>query len=119
MSDFETIKITDIKPAIYNPRTITDENFDKLKQSLNQYGLVDPIVINLKNENTIIGGHGWDRIKDKKEPIVFFKHTGKSKGLDENEVYEEKRTFYKDIVANTGDNAYGDAYSVRDDNMKY
>ena len=26
---------------------------------------------------------------------------------------------YKDIVANTGDNAYGDAYSVRDDNMKY
>lgn len=57
MSDFETIKITDIKPATYNPRTITDENFDKLKQSLNQYGLVDPIVINLKNENTIIGGH--------------------------------------------------------------
>lgn len=57
MSNFETIKITDIKPATYNPRTITDENFDKLKQSLNQYGLVDPIVINLKNENTIIGGH--------------------------------------------------------------
>ena len=57
MSDFETIKITDIKPATYNPRTITDENFNKLKQSLNQYGLVDPIVINLKNENTIIGGH--------------------------------------------------------------
>ena len=57
MSDFETIKITDIKTATYNPRTITDENFNKLKQSLNQYGLVDPIVINLKNENTIIGGH--------------------------------------------------------------
>ena len=57
MSDFETIKITDIKPSIYNPRTIDDENFQKLKQSLNQYGLVDPIVINLKNDNTIIGGH--------------------------------------------------------------
>lgn len=65
------------------------------------------------------GEHGWDRSKDKKEPIVFFKHTGKSKRLDENEMYEEKRKFYKDIVANTGDNAYGDAYSVRDDNMKY
>lgn len=57
MSNFETIKITDIKPATYNPRTIDDENFAKLKTSLHQFGLVDPIVINLKNQNTIIGGH--------------------------------------------------------------
>ena len=55
--NFETIKITDLKPADYNPRIINDDNFDKLKQSLNQFGLVDPIIINLKNENTIIGGH--------------------------------------------------------------
>lgn len=57
MSNFETIKITDIKPAQYNPRNIDDENFAKLKNSLHQFGLVDPIVINLKNKNTIIGGH--------------------------------------------------------------
>lgn len=57
MSDFEQIKITDIKPAPYNPRTINDTNYEKLKNSLNQFGLVDPIVINLRNHNTIIGGH--------------------------------------------------------------
>lgn len=57
MQEFETIKITDIKPAEYNPRTIQEDNFQKLKQSLDQFGLVDPIIINLKNDNTIIGGH--------------------------------------------------------------
>lgn len=55
--DFERIKITELKSADYNPRVITKENFEKLKQSLNQFGLVDPIIINLKNDNTIIGGH--------------------------------------------------------------
>lgn len=53
---FDTIKITDIIPAPYNPRTITDTEMDKLENSLSTFGLVDPIVINLKN-NHIIGGH--------------------------------------------------------------
>lgn len=57
MSNYEKIKITDLKPAAYNPRVISEDNFNKLKQSLGNYGLVDPIVINLKNQNTIIGGH--------------------------------------------------------------
>ena len=39
MSDFEKIKITDIKPAPYNPRLINEENFSKLKQSLNRFGV--------------------------------------------------------------------------------
>lgn len=53
----DKIKLTDLKPSDYNPRVISDENFQKLKASLGNYGLVDPIVINLKNNNTIIGGH--------------------------------------------------------------
>lgn len=60
--DYETIKITDIKPAEYNPRQISDDNMDKLQNSLEMFGLVDPIIINLKNENTIIGGHQRFRI---------------------------------------------------------
>ena len=52
----EKIKITDIVPADYNPRLISERDKVKLKNSLSRYGLVDPIVINLKN-NHIIGGH--------------------------------------------------------------
>ena len=54
--DIETIKLTDIVPARYNPRKITNEEYNKLSHSINQYGLVDPIIINLNN-NHIIGGH--------------------------------------------------------------
>ena len=54
--EIEKIKITDIKPAEYNPRQITSEELTKLTNSINEFGLVDPIIINLKN-NKIIGGH--------------------------------------------------------------
>ena len=52
----EKIKMTDIKPTEYNPRMISDNELKKLKNSIENFGLVDPIIINLKN-NTIIGGH--------------------------------------------------------------
>lgn len=52
----ETIKITDITPARYNPRKISNEDYKKLTNSIAEYGLVDPIIINLQNMH-IIGGH--------------------------------------------------------------
>ena len=62
--DFEQINITDIVPAPYNPRTISSRDKEKLRNSLEEFGLVDPIVINLKN-NQIIGGHQrYDAILD-------------------------------------------------------
>ena len=53
---FEKIRITDITPAEYNPRVMSSEEKQKLKNSINEFGLVDPIIINLNNM-TIIGGH--------------------------------------------------------------
>ena len=52
----EKIKITDIYPADYNPRTITENQKTKLKNSIDNFGIVEPILINLQN-NRIIGGH--------------------------------------------------------------
>ena len=52
----EEIQITDIIPSDYNPRRISEEEYDKLAKSLNNFGVVDPIIINLQN-NHIIGGH--------------------------------------------------------------
>ena len=47
--EIEHIKITDLKPAEYNPRRISDEDYQKLKNSISTFGLVDPIIVNLKN----------------------------------------------------------------------
>lgn len=52
----DTIKITDIVPAEYNPRKISDDDYNRLSNSITEFGFVDPIIINLKN-NRIIGGH--------------------------------------------------------------
>lgn len=54
--EIEHIKITDLKPAEYNPRRISDDDYQKLKNSISTFGLVDPIIVNLKNMH-IVGGH--------------------------------------------------------------
>lgn len=56
MVELEEISITDITPSEYNPRRISEEEYDKLAKSLNSFGVVDPIIVNLQN-NHIIGGH--------------------------------------------------------------
>ena len=55
--ELERIKIIDISPAGYNPRTITDDEKTRLKNSIDHFGIVEPILINLQNHNQIIGGH--------------------------------------------------------------
>lgn len=50
------IKLSQLKPANYNPRWISSQDLKKLKYNLKEFGLVDPIIINLKNHH-IIGGH--------------------------------------------------------------
>lgn len=54
--DIERMKLCDIEPADYNPRHINNTQYSKLSKSIKDFGLVDPIIINLQN-NKIIGGH--------------------------------------------------------------
>ena len=54
--EISKIKLTQIEPAEYNPRYITEEAKKKLRNSIETFGLVEPIIINTKN-NKIIGGH--------------------------------------------------------------
>lgn len=51
------INIQDLKPAEYNPRIMPPNEQEKLKQGLTTFGLVDPIIIDLTDNNTVIGGH--------------------------------------------------------------
>ena len=51
--------IEDLKYAEYNPRQLSKDQFKHLKDSLDRFGFVDPVIVN-KNpdrENIIIGGH--------------------------------------------------------------
>ena len=64
----EKIEISKLKPATYNPRQITKKQYSDLKESIDRFGLVDPIIIN-KNGNVVVGGH--QRLKICKE----LKHT--------------------------------------------
>lgn len=52
----EYVEISLIRPANYNPRKITDEQFKKLKESITEIGFIVPVLVNKRN-NTIIAGH--------------------------------------------------------------
>lgn len=48
--------IEKIVPAAYNPRRISDEKIETLKESITKTGFIIPILVNKKN-NTIVAGH--------------------------------------------------------------
>ena len=56
----EKVKISKLNPAEYNPRRMTNKQYEDLKNSLEKFGLVDPIIIN--SDNTVVGGHQRLRI---------------------------------------------------------
>jgi DNA modification methylase len=54
--EVEIIGIDSITPSEYNPRKISIEDYDKLTKSIKEFGLIAPIIVNLKNMH-IVGGH--------------------------------------------------------------
>jgi ParB-like chromosome segregation protein Spo0J len=54
------IEINSLNPAEYNPRQISNKQYEDLKNSLEKFGCTIPIVIN--TDNTIVGGHQRVRI---------------------------------------------------------
>jgi len=52
------IEVSKLRPAKYNPRKDLkpgEPEYESLKKSINEFGLVDPIIIN--KDMTVIGGH--------------------------------------------------------------
>ena len=52
-------KLTELKPAEYNPRKITDKELSDLTKSIVEFGITEPLVINTfkGRENNVISGH--------------------------------------------------------------
>ncbi|PRR84541.1 site-specific DNA-methyltransferase [Clostridium vincentii] len=56
--EFKKLQIDSLIPAEYNPRKKLkpgDSEFEKIKNSINEFGYVDPVIIN--KDLTVIGGH--------------------------------------------------------------
>lgn len=53
------VDILTLNPAEYNPRNLTDEQKDGIKQSLVEFDFVNPLVVNSNPDrnNVLIGGH--------------------------------------------------------------
>ena len=61
----EIVKV-DINELIcpeYNPRQITDDEMGKLKNSINEFGYVDPIIVNKHNNHVVGGNQRYEALK--------------------------------------------------------
>ena len=52
----ETVKISELISPEYNPRHITPEAMESLKQSLDEFGYISPVIVN-KHNNHILAGN--------------------------------------------------------------
>ena len=54
----KTFKVSDLVPADYNPRKIDKKQRSGLKKSLEKFGYLQDIIVNVRgNKNIIVGGH--------------------------------------------------------------
>jgi len=71
------LDISDLKEAEYNPRQLTEHQYSQIKKSLEEFGFVDPVIVNQHPDrlNTIIGGHMrvkvWKALGNSTAPCVF------------------------------------------------
>lgn len=60
------MKLKDLKAATYNPRKDlkpSDEEFQHIKNSIQEFGYIEPIIVNKRN-NVIVGGHQRSKVLD-------------------------------------------------------
>ena len=119
----EIVKV-DINELIcpeYNPRQITDDEMGKLKNSINEFGYVAPIIVN-KHNNHIVGGnqryealkelgyeeidvvyiHEKDKNREKALNIALNKISGEWDEVKLNQIFTEMKLAGFDKVSLTG-----------------
>ncbi len=69
--------ITELNAAEYNPRELTEKDYADIKESLSEFGFVDPVVLNMhpKRLRVVIGGHQririWKDMGHTEAPCVY------------------------------------------------
>lgn len=81
MEFIKNFPVTNLTVADYNPRVINENSFKKLKESIQKFGIIKPLIINGDN-NTLTAGH--QRIKALKDlrikfaPVIKLQNISKS-----------------------------------------
>ena len=84
--------------AEYNPRQLTKDQYKHLKDSIDRFGLVDPIIVNKNKDrkNIIVGGH--QRVKVAKDMNIK-----EVPVLEVDLTYDRERELNVRLNANTGE----------------
>lgn len=59
----EKVDINSLISPEFNPRTITDENLQKLQDSIDNFGYIEPIIVNDVNNHIVGGNQRWKALK--------------------------------------------------------
>ena len=57
------VNINELISPEYNPRQITDDEMEKLKNSINEFGYVAPIIVNKYNNHIVGGNQRYEALK--------------------------------------------------------
>ena len=76
MKQTKDTSISDLTPAPYNPRTISEKQLSMLKKSMQEFGDLSGIVVNVKSGH-IVGGHQRVKNLDPAWKIVKEPHSDK------------------------------------------
>lgn len=60
----EKVNINDLISPSYNPREISPEEMEKLKTSIQEFGYVDPIIVNKVNNHIVGGNQRYEALKE-------------------------------------------------------
>jgi len=88
--DIRSVAISKLKSALYNPRKWSEEATGQLTESIQRFGLVDPILVNGAEgrDNIVIGGHFRLKVaKDlgyKEVPVVYLDISDEAKERELN-----------------------------------
>ncbi|MBN1162500.1 DNA modification methylase [Patescibacteria group bacterium] len=97
--NIKKVKVSELKPSEYNPRKWDAYKVEQLKESIEKFGFVDPLIVNgaENRKNILIGGHFRYHLarllKYKEVPVVY---------IDIPDIEREKELNLR-LNANTGD----------------
>ena len=77
MSTLKTLTIKQLRPAKYNPRTITESRLKKLMHSVNTFGDLSGVVYNVRTGNLVSGHQRMKTISKTESKIVQKDHKDK------------------------------------------
>lgn len=102
-------KISELKPATYNPREMSAKEYKDLKQSMETFGIVEPLLINVRKgrENVVISGHQrlkiWKELGNKEIPCIEHSLTLKQEKELNLRMNRNHGRFDYDLLANNYD----------------